>query len=312
MIRSPDFIHHHLRNSTGGVIIETGGIDHTGIYVEMRGGSLEIHEFDFGFRGLVWSSCNGLVLASEFKNYHTHSVVNPLTKQQVFLPPYSNDIGYHPHFALAFVEATMEYKVACMIDVSPLFARTHIAVLTVGVDKVWRYIDIKHLSLETRLAYFSVKPIVTGGYVHWISRTFVLTMNVETESFRLFPVPRTRPEHRMILPMGSSLSLVYGELSREVWEMNPRTGEWIKLLTFDLESHIFQDCFPHLCQMVPYGWLQVREVLLFIPTGFPRCSVAYNIKTREMQPFELDPVGPLALQYHVFAPHVNSLVRLEG
>ncbi|KZV48079.1 F-box/kelch-repeat protein-like [Dorcoceras hygrometricum] len=187
MINSPDFVHHHLRNSTSGVIIQKGGIvDHRGIYVEMRGGSLEIHEFDFGFSGLVWSSCNGLVLASEFTNDHTHSVVNPVTKQQVFLPPYSSDIGNHGHFALAFVEATMEYKVACMIGIAPLFERTHIAVLTVGVDKVWRYIDIKHLHLETRLASFSVKPIVTGGYVHWISRSFVLTINMENETIRSF------------------------------------------------------------------------------------------------------------------------------
>lgn len=57
VIRSPNFIQHHLRNTTCGVIIQEWLSPHNVIYVEMRRGCLEIRKLDCGFYGLVRSSC---------------------------------------------------------------------------------------------------------------------------------------------------------------------------------------------------------------------------------------------------------------
>lgn len=147
VIRNPNFIRHHLRNSTSVIIIEKLFWDNSEVCVEMQGGCLKISKFDWGFRGRVWTSCNGLVLAPppDLRDLHILSVINPLTKQRVILPPYFDAIRNHAYFRLAFVEASMEYKVVCAIDNGPLSAITHIAVLTVGVDKFWRKIDVSTL-----------------------------------------------------------------------------------------------------------------------------------------------------------------------
>lgn len=63
MIRSPNFIRHHLWNSTGGIIIQRQFSEAPDvIYLEMRRGRLEISKFDRGSRHEICTSCNGLTL----------------------------------------------------------------------------------------------------------------------------------------------------------------------------------------------------------------------------------------------------------
>ncbi|KZV15083.1 F-box/kelch-repeat protein-like [Dorcoceras hygrometricum] len=315
MIRSPDFIHHHLRNSNCGILLQPIYPAQNGIYIEIRGGCLEIFKFDCGLEFLGYNSCNGLVLVPHPTDGDVVCVSNPLTKQQVFLPPYFGERGPLIYFALAFVEASMEYKVVNACCREP-FTNKQIAVLTIGVDRVWRHIDIEHLPLTTRAAFRGF-PLVTGGYVHWIGKTFVLTLNVETVTFCEFPMPRLEERFGDFLPMGSNLSVVYGsnKFFKDVWEMNSETGEWTKLLSFDLEPvhYRLKDFFGKYKELIILGWLAVREVLALSTSYDQTRCIAYNLKTGEIQSFDLDTYGPNNdyKRYHCLS-HVNSLVCLEG
>ncbi|XP_073148028.1 uncharacterized protein [Henckelia pumila] len=317
MIRSRNFIHCHLLNSTSGIIFQQFSEPHNAIYVEMRGGRLEISKFDCGSGCLICTSCNGLSLIRDSRDLYTLCVINPLTKQRAVLPPFFLFISLHSRFKLAFAEASMEYKVVHAFTLQLRTPPNKIAMLTVGVDKVWRQIDVEHLPLTTRIALKTL-PLVTGGYVHWIGESFVLTLNVETETFCEFSMPPLLQRFRFFLPMGGNLSVVYGssKFSRDVWEMNSKTGEWTVLLSFDLKPvHYKLKGFFGKCLeiIVPIGWLVVREVLALTTSYDQRRCIAYNVKTREIQSFELvtDCSNTNAKVYNFFS-HVNSLVCFEG
>ncbi|KZV39725.1 F-box/kelch-repeat protein-like [Dorcoceras hygrometricum] len=240
--------------------------------------------------------------------------MNPLTNQRVILPPYPIQRGTESA-RLAFSEASMEYKVVHAFGCQSLdqsMRETHIAVLTVGIDYAWRYIDIQHLSLTSKAVLIMSSPMVTGAFMHWIGTTSVLTLNVETETIREYSLPRLHKESGIFLPMGSNLSIIYefDAFLRDVWEMNPSTGKWIKLLRFDLRplSHKSLDLFPPQYFVNPVGWLAVREVLLFNMSGSRTCCVAYNLKTKEIRSFQFD----TETESYDFQPHLNSLVLFDG
>lgn len=118
--------------------------------------------------------------------------------------------------------------------------------------------------------------------------------------------------------MGSNLSVVYGssKFSRDVWEMKSETGEWTMLLSFDLKPvhYRLKDFFSEYMETIaPVGWLAVREVLALISSYNRGRCIAYNVKTGEIQSFDLDTdcLNTKANAYN-FVPHVNSLVCLEG
>ncbi|KZV39828.1 F-box/kelch-repeat protein [Dorcoceras hygrometricum] len=311
MISDPDFIRHHLRNSIRGIIIQELCSPDVVSYVEMRRGRLEISKFDWGLRDVVRSSCNGLVLAPNFRNIDILYVINPLTKWSIVLPPYFGLMKSHVYFRLAFAEASMVYKVVHARDHNMFPGAPKIAILTLGIDRRWRHIDINHLSLTSRAALMS-SPMVTGVYIHWIAETFVLTLNVETETICEFPLPQLETKVRRFLPMGSNLSIVseFSECFRDVWEMNPETGKWVYLLRFDLRplNYKFPDLFPkYVNKIVPFGWLEFRKVLLFSTSCTQSCCVAFNVETGEIQSFIL---GMGSEEPHSFQAHVDSLVWL--
>ncbi|XP_073138156.1 uncharacterized protein [Henckelia pumila] len=271
MIRSPDFIRHHLRNSIGGIIIQPLFLAGNTTYVEMRRGCLEISQFDCGFAHPICTSCNGLTLIPDLRDIYTLYVINPLMKQQTVLPPFPNIVNIHSEFKLAFVEASMEYKVVNARGRKPLNPLKQIAMLTIGVDRVWRHIDVQHLPLTARTA-LTTFPLVTGGYVHWIGETFVLTLNAETETFCEFPMPQLERRFGKFLPMDGNLSVVYSsnELSRD-GDIGPQ-----------------YDMFSETC--IAYNF-KTREIQSFeLGTD---CS---NIKPKAYN----------------FVAHKNSLVCLEG
>ncbi|XP_075498876.1 F-box protein At5g49610-like [Primulina tabacum] len=312
IIRSRVFINHHLRNSATGIIIqECLPLADNVVYVEMRRGCMEISKLDYRFKNLVWTSCNGLVLSYDPRDRQILYVINPLTKQWAVLPPYLHKIIFFPSFGLAFCEASMEYKVVYACGEEFLNPRTRIHVLTVGVDKVWRCIDINPFD---GIAYRS--PFVTGGYVHFIGQTVVLTFNVETEAVCRFSLPQliASTKRGKFMAMGSNLSFfcVTTKFLTDVWEMNPKTGEWIMTLKIDLKPvrHRFKEIsqVKNFSSLFPCCWLVVREVLLFCDWYPTRHCIAYNVKTREIRLIELSADA----KRHHFRGHVNSLVSLEG
>ncbi|XP_073274836.1 putative F-box protein At4g17200 isoform X2 [Primulina huaijiensis] len=310
MIRSRNFIHDHLLNSPRGLMIQSRHMSHSAIFVEMRAGCLEISKFDRVFCCLLWTSCNGLVLTN-FRDRHHLYIANPMTKQQLLLPRFFCRIVHHGRCGLAFVEASMKYKVVQPYDYSRGFEYVKCAVLTIGVDQVWRHIDIEHLSLTARRAFMSF-PLVCGGFMYWVGETVLLIMNVDTEIVSQFPIPPFGKKYQKILPMGSKMSIIAtaNDILWDVWEMNPEILEWSKLLSFDLEpqsTKIKKFLRTKMEHIEPVGWLIDREVLVFHGAEPQRYLIAYNVKTGEAQPIKLD----MNDNYHIVQAHVNSLGWLE-
>lgn len=314
MLQTRNFVYDHLRKTTGGLIIQNMVLVNVAIYVEMQQGCLKISKFDSGSKNVVWISCNGLVLTFHVRERHFLYVTNPVTKQWLRLPPCIHTIGCRSDCALTFVEASMEYKVVVMHG--PKTYEKQIILLTVGVDNCWRNIDTEHFSITTRRA-LEFDPIVTVGFIHWITRDFVLTFNVETETFRHSLVPPFVRTIHSFLPMGSDLSFISAtrEFLWDVWEMNSQTGEWTMLLSIDLEvqrcqlADMFCEHEDVISELIPAGWLVMREVLVFSLDSHPRLSIVCNVKTGEIQSFELEG-GTSSPPF--YRPHVNSLVWLDG
>ncbi|KAL3624504.1 hypothetical protein CASFOL_031172 [Castilleja foliolosa] len=203
-----------------------------------------------------------------------------------------------------------------------------IAVLTVGVDKDWtRRVRMQHLCCEGRNLLFKQKPLTTDGFVHWVRDAYseyVLTLNLETEIITPFLVPTCLPRHEgytelmyRYLPMGKYLSLLVDvtRFSWEVWKMKPESGEWTKMFNIDLEPEFASSLY---CVLTPLGWLKFGEELIFsvrrvngkgnkrYNSYCTRICIAYNVRRREYEPFELAP------NLDSFLVHRNSLVWLDG
>ncbi|XP_073125382.1 uncharacterized protein [Henckelia pumila] len=301
MISTKAFIYNHLWNSTPGIILMHKHGRFNGIYVELRRGRLEICKFDFMDLYLRGSGVNGLVLATPKQKEGEKKalfIINPLTKQReaVLL-----DSHLVTETTLALDEASMKYKAVCSLSRKPPHC---VSVLTIGVDNDWRYLDMKHVSERGREALLDY-PFATRGYVHWIGNYSVLTLNVETETIYEFPRIKEFSDHPS-LAMGRNLLCYYlskqpesGEYLMEVIEMNPETGEWTKFLSSDLKP--LSDRFTSLKPINLFGVLGGGDVFLF---GYKKLCAAYNVRTREIQSFELE---KNAGNYYS-ASHVNSMI----
>lgn len=86
------------------------------------------------------------------------------------------------------LKASMMYKLVRAYNYGRDLQYVKCAVLTIGIDKVWRHINIEHLSLTTWRAFMSF-PLARGGFIYWVGKTVFLMMNVETEIVSQLPIP---------------------------------------------------------------------------------------------------------------------------
>ncbi|KAL3615636.1 hypothetical protein CASFOL_041297 [Castilleja foliolosa] len=324
--RTRDFVHAHLKQSTPGLLIHhMASKNNEPIFVATRKGQIKISNINYKFKHDVFSSCNGLILVHPDKGINNDlCITNPATKQHFCLPlffPYMTIYSC----TIAYAVASMGYKLVCpMYDKSK--SRDDIAILTVGVDNDWtRRVNIQHLSPLIGIRHLKESPLCTEGFVHWAERSslrimgeaeYVLTLNIETEIITQFQVPSLchygERSWYYYLSTGRHLTLLISRVNYfwEVWEMKSETGEWTNVMIIDLESQMLR--FEWVCRLVPVGWLNYGEVLVFsvctrtysntIPDKF---YVAYNVCAREI--IDLFLTSGL----NTFAAHRDSLVRLN-
>ncbi|KAL3619642.1 hypothetical protein CASFOL_034554 [Castilleja foliolosa] len=183
MIRTHKFVNTHLQHSTYGLLLKKRVAQSTQLTVMTfsRQGQIELTRLNYEPEHHIWcSSCNGLILECELSNYATFYIVNPVTMQRFSLPPpvyLSSGLGFcFP--TIAYASLSMKYKV---VRVYYSAGQRGCTILTVGVDKFWRPVCGKHLSLEAN-KNFTFRPLTTEGFVHWAKRgNYVLTLNLETE-----------------------------------------------------------------------------------------------------------------------------------
>ncbi|KAL3615574.1 hypothetical protein CASFOL_041235 [Castilleja foliolosa] len=286
-IHTRKFAHSHLQRSTPGLLAKDL-FKQKQTFMTMQKGRVEMSKLSYGFGRHVCSSCNGLVLELHDINYkepYVPHITNLLTKQTIALPPFISESVYsRGRFALAYAASSGVYKV---VRKNSVLTDLWCSIMTVGVDTDWgRRVSIEHLSPKAK-ELFQGFPLTTLGFVHWTKKDCsecVLTMNVESEIITQIPGPRLRREGRDIwccyLPMGSYLYLLIGityNMSCEVWEMKPETGEWTKMPGIDLEM---KKVYKHLSfkfeKLVKYptsAWMAGRSNLSYLAAQTcPSCN----------------------------------------
>ncbi|CAA0828465.1 Unknown protein [Striga hermonthica] len=331
-IHNRDFINAQLGHATYGLLLRTQKHETDSFLIHARGGRAEISKFRCQRRCLVLTSCNGLMLEFEKKNLDNIYVSNPATGQIFVLPPYVRGVNSLRLWGIAYASVSMEYKVVLPIRTGQ-FSKERCYILTVGVDKSWRSVDLRHLSSEATRAFWST-PVITEGFIHWfcVRSNMGLTLNVETEIFT--ETPGLRPSQHIhedqtniYLSTGKYLSLLRpcGEFSWQVWEMRPENGEWIKMGSFCLESQRrrFKQLglilpteantrllsFRRRTHVVPVGWVKYMEVLALSSADVSRRTIfIFNLVTGEFDEMELP---SFRLDYKIMM-HKSSLVWLCG
>ncbi|CAA0829135.1 Unknown protein [Striga hermonthica] len=240
IIHTRNFMSAYLHHSTYGLLLKSKIWESLLILPQRgRGGGVEITQLKYKRRGAVVSSCNGLWLENSLDCKDLY-VTNPTTGKIVLLPPFVCQV-FEAQYAMAYVPASMEYKVVIFYppDKTP---RAVCHILTAGVDKTWRDVDLGLVSKEASMAFYNI-PLVTDGFIHWNHPCthHLLTLNVETETITETPSPPPTPGSLRYIYLSTrkylSLLLPYGrKCSWEVWEMSrPETGEWRKKADFCLE-----------------------------------------------------------------------------
>ncbi|CAH9091464.1 unnamed protein product [Cuscuta epithymum] len=308
IIHTHKFINAHLRHSTHGLLFHCP-LTPT-LFMVARQGQLEI-SYLTKLKHRSSASCNGLLL--EIVNNQdswTPYILNPITKQIFVLPKIKTAITLE-YFAISYVATSMVYKVVAVVG-------STLKILTVGVDNSWRTVCIKHCPLEA----FTKIPRTTEGFVHWVTRTTVLTLNVETEMVEESsePIPQLGALLGSILvSTGSKLSFLikFERFGWHVWEMEPESKEWRKLhIVICLKDHKrkFQRWgLEKGKEVYPIGWIKYKELLVLIPSGVKSMEVAstifvYNLVTHEVVKKDL----PDYVAAYSLIRHQNSLVWLPG
>ncbi|KAK6120563.1 hypothetical protein DH2020_045694 [Rehmannia glutinosa] len=263
MIHAHNFINAHLHHSTCGLLIQNlRNITSYPNFVAMRQGRIEISKLSYKSNHRFLSSCNGLVLELDDLNRNALYITNPTTKQRSALPTFFADTTFD-RAVIAYAATSMKYKVVRTFYLTNgntdqleqgYVEIAYAAILTVGVDKSWRCVNIEHLSLAAKELLVN-NLFTTEGFVHWAQNgnvivskgepQYVLTLNVETEIITEISVPLCHDGKLSYylyhyFSMGSYISLLIScnYFSFEVWEMKPETGEWTKMRTLTWKLNI--------------------------------------------------------------------------
>ncbi|KAL7159683.1 hypothetical protein ABFS83_01G044600 [Erythranthe nasuta] len=324
MVRTSGFISAHLQKSTPHLVIHSTNTCRRPYFVEMNRGRIDITRLNCVTKTVVWASCNGLMLESDFsENRGDFYVTNPATNQHFALPRFPCEEGFRCCACMAYAEASKQYKVVimyCKQFHSSVILKS--AILTVGVDKSWRELRIKD-------TYEPYHTTTTRGFIHWQQNhqidTHVLSLNVETETFRETPITTDggrrleKESDKYYASTGDALTIFVArsEFSWEVMRMESETGELRKVAKIDMEARLskIEDFLPKPVGYVdrdgprvgPVGWINYPEVLVLWVYSYGVCMY-YNVRTQEISCFRLEYLN----RYHRFLFHINSLVWLDG
>ncbi|CAA0834901.1 Unknown protein [Striga hermonthica] len=326
LTHSPDLIQTQIFRATSGLLLHYTFLRKELIFISMRQGRVEKSMCRYELGHLIWASCNGLLLGFLNEDHYSVRILNPATKQCFTLPPFSK-IRYASLLpAMAYVSASMKYKVVLrdFVDGSNGVRNLECLILTVGVDTTWRHVHTKHLSLNRNQLSCAFKPLITDGFVHWVwdSCTSIFSLDVETEiiSNSEVPLPRVhRNKRRFYLSTGRYLSLLValGNFSWQVWQIKPETGEWLKVFNIDLEAEkwkldvFFGDCEDKIGQgvwLIPVGWLNYPDVLVLAPPNTSCDCILYKVCTREVHSVEL----PYPARHSLIINHNNCMASVPG
>ncbi|EYU36887.1 hypothetical protein MIMGU_mgv1a007747mg [Erythranthe guttata] len=315
-----NFKQEHLEHSSPGLVILSKSVSQAPslVTISRRGGIVTIRNLKHPKRNLCskyWA--NGLALENCYSR-DNYFVANHVTNKRIALPRYSAPEDSNNHGScIGYAPASKEYKVVLLQSPGLENPKVQIcAILTLGADESWRYVDTRHVSLAAR-DLFTTTPLVVEGFVHFLfpsESNRLLSLNLESEIITETLIPS--PEGGCVsccLPTSKSLTLLMaspGNLSWDVWEMTAKKpGEWNKVGKIDLKARkswmqkqlgcTLRDGLFTVC------WLNDMEVLVLRAwMVFDKATLFYNVRTQEIQVVDLGYCSYVNL-------HKNSLVWFD-
>lgn len=309
-ICDPVFIKEHLSRSVFGLVIQHWLPPFTTFSIQLEKAEEEVvtRKLNCSFPHTYAACCDGLLLISDptFTTFEYH-VVNPITKQQVTLEPVPASL-YGNRCALASAPSTGDYKVVHCYS-------SEIAILTIGVDKTWRYINTDHLPDDSR-QFISCKPVSVTGFIYWFVPEKSCLFALDMDSEIIYLVQHPKDCQGRFLKKSESF-LIFGTTdSKNVWDfwelMDSKLGKWRQLFKVDLKTQaqglISVLSYEGYASIRPCAVVKNRDLVIFhCILRTPSIYIGYNVKTGKMfRYWKRKPYSD-----YVAHPHVNSLVVLK-
>ncbi|XP_074306692.1 putative F-box protein At1g47790 [Silene latifolia] len=224
IVNDPRFIKAHYQLSSAGLLVQNP-LTSLPIY-NIEGDNST--EFEFPSNARIFGSFNGLVLFHDLNNLQILSVINPVTKVKISLPPVHglNNLWLNIGFAIS---SCGHYNVV----VTPP-NKVRVMVFTIGIDKAWRFIDLQGKS-EMKSITRTAPRFIAGMLYFCNSSNFpCFAMDVDTETIYVIDKPNEFADMRgsgRILRLGACLGLAQQERGNwNLWKLTDvKSGKWTKL-----------------------------------------------------------------------------------
>ncbi|XP_074293804.1 putative F-box protein At1g19160 [Silene latifolia] len=321
IIRDPDFVRLNSRMSTPGFLIQETDCPHSDhnhvIHIDADTPTLnDATEIQIPSKTAVVSCFNGLVLLTNSSNRKIFHVANPMTKENISLPPLKG-----MSTAGIAVDSTGCYKVVCASGASRSYNKqVKLRVFTIGIDKGWRSIDlqgIQHVNSEMRDA-MSYCPQTLGGFIYWwthyyhtTSRRYGFALDIETETIYQFSEPEDVVKTAFaFISMGTNLGFIASGrgCTWRVWKLTDvKSGEWTELASINVSTL----CSRYDEVLDPYVNLLYQPVKLFGGRLWFYCDIKdgsalarYKFGSDNLMVFRIK----RRLNYRILLSHANTLI----
>ncbi|KAK9748717.1 hypothetical protein RND81_02G075400 [Saponaria officinalis] len=330
IVSDPDFITTHCRmSSSNSFLIQHSDQLHKASHIEphILMGTLVLHEtpVEIPFCGAVVCCFNGLlVLLSGLRNadeeikYDVFYVVNPVTKVIISLPHLTDSRHVTEVINLA-VDSSGHYKVVHVSGKTAYFEQVKMRVFTIGVDKAWRFIDLRGIPAiagERNLMLFH--SFCFGGFMYWFTyytsydiSPFGFALEVDTEIIYPLSIPKDviKTQCPISINMGTCPGLVteQDDIWR-VWKLTDvKSSEWTELTRINMRR-VYSQINNKLG---PIYFLDIRPFRLFNGHLWLRCLrggdnyvvVHYDLTRERFKDFRIK-----KLFNHALHPYANTLV----
>ncbi|XP_074306695.1 uncharacterized protein LOC141641954 [Silene latifolia] len=263
IVNDSRFIKAHCQLSSVGLLVQSP-LDPPQVYY-IEGDNSK--EFAFPYPGRIYGSFNGLVLFQDMNNPQILSVINPLTKARMNLPPvqglkYLSCIGFA-------ITSCGHYKVVVAVHDAHHYPKIHVMVFTIGIDKAWRFIDLQGNSkMECRVPYFL--PLFIAGMLYWCNYYYpCYAMDVDTETIYDLPKPDDFVQNfnqSFFISLGAGLGLIVNKTDeRRLWKLTDvKSGEWTEVVGININAAyrtLRKELFPKDTNSFPY--MLIDDMLWF-------------------------------------------------
>ncbi|KAK9666472.1 hypothetical protein RND81_14G187200 [Saponaria officinalis] len=251
IVRDPDFVRVHRQISPAGFLIQAfqdrmpPNYGFQVYYIEADTERLKVTKVKTPSPVKILCCYNDLVLLSDSTNKEILHVVNLVTKVKFSLPPLVG-LRNSPESAGFAADSSGHYKVVHVSSKVVFSQQVHMRVFTVGVDTVWRFIDLQGIPVNRTLKSLILDDsCCLGGFVYWLTNSswkknnhLGLALDVDTETIYQISKPNCLVEgyHSMcVLGMGSGIGVIYNNTSSEqcIWKFwklrDVKSDQWTEL-----------------------------------------------------------------------------------